>query len=98
MAAVQFADERALVVHQCPRAARRCGPFQEIRESDLDPGALRLESLLQFAAGSSGKRSHGHFAAVLVQHLDETTHVRALEVVRKIDRHRECRDGLLLLN
>jgi hypothetical protein len=55
-----------------------------------------LETPLQIAQDRRNG-SHGHFAAVIVEDLDETTHVSALEVVREVDRHRERRNGLLLL-
>lgn len=38
---------------------------------------------------------HMDRSSVLIEHLDEAAHVGALEMVREVDRHRDCCDGVL---
>src|SRR5262249_11567669 len=66
----------------------------EVRELDGDVRTFSLEPFAEYGK-QSRQRSHRHFAAMLVEHLDEAAHVRALELRRQVDGHREFGHCLL---
>ena len=73
------------------RTGHRCLLGDEVGEGHLDVGFLRIKTLFQVVE-DGGKRVHGYLALVNRKHLQEPTHVGALEVVGQMDRHRDHRD------
>src|SRR5205085_904449 len=78
-------DEPTLIVHQGRRTAGRRRSAHEIRKPHLNSGTLRVEASPQLSQ-QRGHRAHRKFASVSLEHLNETTHVRALEVVTQTNR------------
>ena len=94
-AVVDLADQARLVVHEARHAGDRRGLHDEVREAHLDVAGRGVEAPRHFREHLP-ERFHRDLALVLVQHLDEARHVRALEVVGQGDVHVEVGDGVLL--
>ena len=76
----------AFVVHQGTRVADRGPPLQKIRENKMNVRTFSVKLPSQISKDSRN-RAHRYLASMLIENLNEATHVSALEFVWQIDRH-----------
>src|SRR5210317_1008670 len=92
----EAADHIALVLHQTARSGRWCLLLDKIRKFQFEVGTTGLKMLFHIT-------QHGvhavdtDLAMILIEYLDEATHVGALEVVGQVNIHVDARNRLLLL-
>ena len=92
--AVESGIKTGLVIHKARGAGNRGFLFDEVREIKFKVGRVGQKALLQ---GSENSRDAFHMnqAAVFLQNLDEAAHVRAFELMGKIDGEGDGGDGVL---
>jgi len=87
--------EADVVVDEPLRAGGRCGFFHKIREFEFQMSCFGIEALTQGLQNST-QTLHLQDRPLRIEHLDETTHVRALVMVRQINGKLNHGHGALL--
>src|SRR5262249_36631296 len=82
---LEFSNEAAFVVHKPDGSGRGCRAAEEVRETDFQASCFCTEAATEFAQ-DAGDRMSRNFAAPFVEHLQETTHMRSLDVGTKAHR------------
>src|SRR6267142_2271045 len=92
--AVSLPEKSAVVIHEGSRSRYRRFTLEKVWECDLNSRALGLEPLLH-GLENRRQRVHRHFASMLVENFEESAHVCALELMRKIHGHRYLSNSML---